>query len=160
MIQRAECRRAAWLCLGTAFFLGGCRSQPERTPAAKPAPKPGVAAAVPEAASGVLEITVGGFRNREGQVKVAVYTAREGFPSDPTKAYLTDERPLAGDSVAFRFERVPYGTYAVSVLHDENRNGRFSFEARRHAERGHPIEQVGQRLWAMMPFLEARQVGS
>jgi ketol-acid reductoisomerase len=40
----------------------------------------------------------------------------------------------------------------------ENRNGRRTFTARREAERRHQIEEVGRRLRAMMPFLEARSV--
>jgi len=37
----------------------------------------------------------------------------------------------------------------------ENNSGRHGFEARRAAERTHPIEEVGERLRAMMPFLQA-----
>jgi ketol-acid reductoisomerase len=40
----------------------------------------------------------------------------------------------------------------------ENRDGRRAFTARREAERDHQIEEVGRRLRAMMPFLEARSV--
>ncbi len=47
------------------------------------------------------------------------------------------------------------GSYAKRWV-DESSNGRTSFEARRQVEQGHPIEQVGQRLRAMMPFLQAR----
>jgi ketol-acid reductoisomerase len=42
----------------------------------------------------------------------------------------------------------------------ENEGGRVWFEAQRRAERGHPIEQVGERLRAMMPFLDPVTVTS
>ena len=44
------------------------------------------------------------------------------------------------------------GTYARAWL-QEHANGRAWFDARRAEERQHPIEQVGERLRAMMPFL-------
>jgi len=44
------------------------------------------------------------------------------------------------------------GTFARRWI-DENKNGRPSFEPRRAAERQHPIEVVGKKLRAMMPFV-------
>jgi ketol-acid reductoisomerase len=41
---------------------------------------------------------------------------------------------------------------------DENRQGRPWFEERRRQERSHQIEDVGRRLRAMMPFLDAKEV--
>ena len=49
------------------------------------------------------------------------------------------------------------GAYARMWV-DENRNGRPTFTARRAAESTHPIEDVGTRLRAMMPFLDAIQM--
>jgi ketol-acid reductoisomerase len=49
------------------------------------------------------------------------------------------------------------GSYAKRWI-EESRNGRPRFTARRESERRHPIEEVGQRLRQMMPFLEAKQV--
>ncbi len=46
------------------------------------------------------------------------------------------------------------GAYARDWV-AENRNGRPTFTARRAAEATHPIEAVGTRLRAMMPFLDA-----
>jgi ketol-acid reductoisomerase len=46
------------------------------------------------------------------------------------------------------------GTYARAWI-DEDRAGRPAFAAARLAERQHPIEEVGARLRAMMPFLDA-----
>jgi ketol-acid reductoisomerase len=45
------------------------------------------------------------------------------------------------------------GTYARNWI-DENKNGRPAFTAVRKAERAQPIEEVGARLRAMMPFLD------
>jgi len=45
------------------------------------------------------------------------------------------------------------GTYARNWI-SENEEGRPWFEARRREERAHPIEEVGRRLRALMPFLD------
>jgi uncharacterized protein (DUF2141 family) len=71
----------------------------------------------------VLEVTVAGLRNQDGQVMVAVYETEDGFPGDAARAYRKARSPLSGEPASFRFEQLPYGTYAVSVLHDENGNG-------------------------------------
>ena len=49
------------------------------------------------------------------------------------------------------------GRYAEGWIR-ENREGRPWFEARREAERAHPIEAVGRRLRAAMPFLDPVEV--
>jgi ketol-acid reductoisomerase len=45
------------------------------------------------------------------------------------------------------------GAYAKKWV-AESESGAFWFQARRKEERGHPIEQVGERLRALMPFLD------
>jgi ketol-acid reductoisomerase len=50
-------------------------------------------------------------------------------------------------------EEVRNGTYAKGWI-AENDKGRPWFNATRDAERSQPIEQVGARLRAMMPFLK------
>jgi ketol-acid reductoisomerase len=49
------------------------------------------------------------------------------------------------------------GAYAEAWI-DENAKGRPAFNATRAAERHHPIEEVGARLRALMPFLDAVRV--
>jgi ketol-acid reductoisomerase len=47
------------------------------------------------------------------------------------------------------------GTYARAWI-EENEQGRPHFDAQRQAEQDHPIEEVGERLRAMMPFLKQK----
>lgn len=49
-------------------------------------------------------------------------------------------------------ERIQDGSFAAEWV-AENRRGRQIFEARRRQEKEHPIEEVGRRLRASMPFL-------
>ena len=54
-------------------------------------------------------------------------------------------------------EEIKSGAYASRWI-EENANGREEFSQRRACERAHPIEEVGRRLRAMMPFLDAKEV--
>jgi ketol-acid reductoisomerase len=51
---------------------------------------------------------------------------------------------------------VQNGEYATRWI-QENRTGRPAFNARRDAEHQHQIEEVGKKLRAMMPFLDAKE---
>jgi ketol-acid reductoisomerase len=54
-------------------------------------------------------------------------------------------------------EDIQSGAYAEEWI-EENASGRPHFNARRAAERQHPIEQVGRDLRRMMPWLKAKEV--
>ncbi|MCS7251005.1 MAG: ketol-acid reductoisomerase [Anaerolineae bacterium] len=54
-------------------------------------------------------------------------------------------------------EEIRNGSYAESWI-EENARGRPWFNAKREEERQHPIEQVGRRLRAMMPWLNPKEV--
>ncbi|NTU68586.1 MAG: DUF2141 domain-containing protein [Chlorobiaceae bacterium] len=75
------------------------------------------------AGGGTIRVTVGNIRNTQGLVGIALFDTKQGFPDKPDKAIEGRSVP-AGDHCVVVFANVPYGTYAVSVLHDENGNGR------------------------------------
>lgn len=54
-------------------------------------------------------------------------------------------------------DEIQSGTFARDWIL-ENQAGRPMFQATRNRERAHPVEQVGRKLRAMMPFLEAKVV--
>jgi ketol-acid reductoisomerase len=63
---------------------------------------------------------------------------------------VTDETRKA---MAGLLKDIQDGTFAKNWI-DENKNGRPSFEKQRCADLEHPIETVGKKLRAMMPFLQ------
>lgn len=73
--------------------------------------------------SGRIRVSIGNLRSPRGLVGVALFNAKKGFPDKP-------ERAVEGRSIEANgrcevvFDNIPYGTYAVSVLHDENANRR------------------------------------
>lgn len=72
--------------------------------------------------NGSIQIKVSGLKNKSGQLGILIFTKKDGFPSDWQKAYKQILIPISGDIAEYTFTDLPYGTYAVSVMHDENKN--------------------------------------
>ncbi|MGH6786269.1 MAG: DUF2141 domain-containing protein [Novosphingobium sp.] len=73
---------------------------------------------------GDVSITVTGLRSAKGQVLGCLTALPKGFPDcrkDPGARKLAVP---ASPGVVLDFGRVPQGRYAVSLLHDENGNGK------------------------------------
>jgi len=78
---------------------------------------------VPEGV-GTLVVEVGGVRNANGTLNVSLFSSAEGFPDDSTQVFRSASSVLSEEeTLVFRFERLEFGVYAVSILHDENDNG-------------------------------------
>ena len=67
---------------------------------------------------------------------------------------VTDDTRAAMQKI---LKDIQEGEYARRWI-DENRQGRPWFTDRRKQEHDHPVEEVGKRLRAMMPFLDAKEV--
>jgi uncharacterized protein (DUF2141 family) len=74
--------------------------------------------------TGNIEIRITDLRNTKGKVNVNLFNGSEGFPDDPMKSFGWRTVKIIPDTVVIVFEDLPYGDYAVSVLHDENSNGK------------------------------------
>ena len=79
-----------------------------------------------------LTVSVSGIRNDKGQVFIQLWTASEGFPKQAEKAYkyvAIDANKAVNGIIRTTFPSLAPGTYAVSILHDENRNGKMDTNA-------------------------------
>lgn len=70
-----------------------------------------------------LTITVTDLRNANGSLGVSVVNSAAGWSGEaqPVERKLL---PIQGSDVTFRLTDLPPGEYAVSVMHDENGNGK------------------------------------
>ena len=69
-----------------------------------------------------VRVTIQGFRNTNGQALVSLFATSKGFPD---KGQIAQERKayrIVGSEIEVRFDDVDPGTYAVAVLHDENKD--------------------------------------
>lgn len=70
----------------------------------------------------VLKIIVKGLRSSNGQVLLSLFTNQEGFPSGVENVYFKTNFILTNRRAEIFLKGIPYGEYAVSVIHDENSN--------------------------------------
>lgn len=89
------------------------------------------------APAGRLELSVANLRSDAGVIRICLTRDPEHFPDcvgDPDARHLTAP---ASDADHLAFDDVPSGTWAVSLFHDENGNGKLDTFA------GIPREGVG-----------------
>jgi uncharacterized protein (DUF2141 family) len=71
-----------------------------------------------------LEVSVSGLRNKKGNVLVCLTANSKAFPdcSKDPNAQKRSVKAIAAGSISFA--DVAAGTYALSLIHDENGNGK------------------------------------
>lgn len=73
-----------------------------------------------------LTVKAEGFRNSNGEVIFALYNKEGSIPDEKYKKYFKKgiSKINKDGSAYFIFTNLPKGSYAVNVLHDENKNGK------------------------------------
>jgi len=88
----------------------------------------GVSGQTPESVPGnnVIHVEISGLRSDQGQMLCALYSSAqaEAFPKKADKAVARLTAKIAERQAVCDFTGVAPGTYAVSVVHDENSNGK------------------------------------
>ena len=76
--------------------------------------------------TGTLTIRITGARNAKGKIGVTLFQDGQGFPDDTSKAIRQQSVEIDPNTMSAQviFKDVPQGIFAVSVLHDENGNGK------------------------------------
>ena len=91
--------------LGLFFFLGGMG-----------------ASARAGGGAGKLVVEMTGFRNDKGSALARLYSSEDGYPKDGAKAFRSGEARIQKGKAVIEWTAIPYGTYAVGMIHDENGN--------------------------------------
>jgi uncharacterized protein (DUF2141 family) len=78
----------------------------------------------PAPAENVIHVEISGLRNDKGQMLCALFSSAEAFPKKADKAVVRLTAKIADRHAVCEFTGVMPGTYAVSVVHDENSNGK------------------------------------
>lgn len=74
------------------------------------------------AGQGDLTVELLSLRNRQGQLLVSLFATEEGFPDQMGRALRNRTLVITDERAQLVFQDLPYGAYAISVLHDENRD--------------------------------------
>ena len=72
----------------------------------------------------IIHVEVVGLRSDKGQVLCALYSSRDGFPKQSEKALGRVSSGISEKQAVCEFSGIAPGTYAISVFHDENSNGK------------------------------------
>lgn len=78
------------------------------------------------AQKGTLKIVVTNIKSNIGTINVVLYN-EENKENFPKKSEFASEKTIVkvnNKKAAIIFNDLPYGTYAVSIFHDENSNGK------------------------------------
>jgi uncharacterized protein (DUF2141 family) len=71
-----------------------------------------------------INVKIANISNNTGVIACAIFKSKEGFPSKfikyASKIMLSQ---IEGKDASFEFSDIEPGTYAIAVIHDENRNG-------------------------------------
>lgn len=73
------------------------------------------------AQSATVSVSVSGFKGVEGIALIALYDDAQSWLKVP-KAVQVVRAKITGEAMTVDFKEVKPGTYAVSVIHDENKN--------------------------------------
>ena len=76
--------------------------------------------------SGTLSVKLVGFRNNHGEVNISLFSDPKGFPRNDQFALESKVVPIVNQAAHVIFTHLPYGTYALSALHDENLDGQMA----------------------------------
>ncbi|PKR81669.1 hypothetical protein CW751_03845 [Brumimicrobium salinarum] len=77
-----------------------------------------------ESSKSNFTINITEFKNNDGKVLLSIFKDNNGFPDESEKAAYLLSSKIKNQSAQFTLEDVPYGNYAISVIHDENNNGK------------------------------------
>ena len=74
--------------------------------------------------TGTITIVVNGFKSDKGQARFLLFKKGQEkyYPSEDEKAFKRDVVPIKNKKVVFTYENIPFGDYAISVHHDEDKN--------------------------------------
>ncbi|MDQ7822641.1 MAG: DUF2141 domain-containing protein [Candidatus Eremiobacteraeota bacterium] len=83
-----------------------------------------LAALAADRQEGSITINAEGFRNDKGEMKGALFSSADGFPYESGKALKTFSAPISEGHATATIDAIPYGTYAISLYHDDDSSGK------------------------------------
>lgn len=80
--------------------------------------------------TGSITVKIKGIKNNKGNICVLLFKNKEGFPDKPEKAFKS--KIVAADKadnkeLTIILDNVSPNDYAISVLHDENKNNQMDY---------------------------------
>ncbi len=74
------------------------------------------------AQNGIVNLTVTGIENTNGNIVIGIYNSKSSFPVYGKQEQGAKVKPDKSGKINCNFEKLPDGIYAIAVWHDENEN--------------------------------------
>lgn len=107
------------------------------------------------AQTGDLEVTVTNVESNEGKIRAVLFRGKNGFPDENEKALKTASVKAVKGKTIFVFKDVPYGEYAISLLHDKNENGEMDTNFVGYPQEGYGISNNKNPGFSMPKYEDA-----
>lgn len=104
---------------------------------------------------GKLIVQIEGIRERSGEIGVLLFDRAAGFPGDSGASIRHRVIPARSEEVALHFEDLPFGTYAVAVIHDLNGNRKVDTNLLGIPKEGYGFSNNARSLFRAPRFHEA-----
>ncbi len=72
--------------------------------------------------TGNLTIHVHDIHQQKGNISILIFKNEDGWPNEYRKAVFAKGTPVKAERIVQEVKNLPYGTYAIAILHDINDN--------------------------------------
>lgn len=103
-----------------------------------------------------LTVIATGFRNDQGLARIAVFSSAEGFPDRPTNNNYAGSTKIVNGQAQINFRNIPAGNYAISVLHDEDLDGKIKLGFLGIPQEGYGLSNQTKGIFGPPNFTEAK----
>lgn len=106
---------------------------------------------------GSLTVRISGIEDFKGKLMIGLYDDPAKFPNDKGEARGGSVR-VTGPEHSYTFKNVPYGSYAIAVLHDSNENGEMDVNWLGIPKEGYAFSNNATAMFSAPDFKDARFV--
>lgn len=110
--------------------------------------------------TGTLLVLVKGLKNTKGSLRVALFNSADQFMGDVV--YEGTVVKISTDEMLVKFENLPFGSYAIAVIHDVDDDGQLDknvlgIPTEGYGFSNHAIGKYGPPKWMDASFFMDRQ---
>ena len=142
-MNRSVSMRSVWLVLCLLCLLGGAVDAKKRRSSRK--------------GFGKIKIEVSQLRSNKGQLLILLFdkSRKKWFPARHKKALRQAFVPIKKRKGYYEFKKLPYGTYALSIVHDANKNFRLEANVLGIPEEGFAVSKNIRAVFGPPSFKDA-----
>jgi uncharacterized protein (DUF2141 family) len=74
-----------------------------------------------------IELIISNIQNKEGFIRIGLFNSETGYPDKPTISYSLSKDTISGGKMVLFIPLSRPGRYGVSILDDENGNGKMDY---------------------------------